>query len=471
MKTLSLILFLFFSFLTISLSAQEPWSLEKCVNYAIEHNIQVKQKMVQTESSKYTLQQSKAGLLPSVNASAQDGWQHGRSIDPYTNAFTDENVNSISMSVNANLVIFNGLQQYNSIKESNYTLLANQQDLEDTKNNITLMVASSYLQILFDMELLEVAKNQMAITQSQVDRTKILVDAGSLAKGNLLEIQAQLANEKLAEINAENNLKTSYLNLTQLLELESTVNFSIDRPTLADPSELIIIDSVNKVFEQSQNLPVIKKQEYSLKSSEQTLKIAKGGLSPQLHISASYGTGYSDARNKYTLVQDSPREIGYVGSSGEPVLAPSFSSVPGSYPFADQLNDNRSFYFSVGIQIPIFNKLSTKTRISQSKLNVENSKYMLDLTKNQLFKDIQSARNSAESSLAKYKASQSALEAQQESFSYTQQKFDLGLVNSVDYNTAKNLLTKTQSEMVQAKFEFIFRINVLNFYQGIPFKL
>jgi len=471
MKTLGLVFFVFISTITLSISAQEPWSLEKCVSYSIEHNIQVKQKKIQSESSSYTLQQSRAGLLPTVNASAQDGYQFGRSIDPYTNAYTEQNVNSVSMSLNARLTIFSGLQQINTIKESNYTLLANQQDLEDTKYNISLMVASAYLQILFDMDLLEIAKNQQAITQTQVDRTKILVDAGSLAKGNLLEIQAQLASEELAKINAENNLKTSYLSMTQLLELDTTSDFKIQVPVLSDPSEFILIDSVKKVFEASQNLPLIKKQEYNLKSSEQSLKIARGGISPQLYLSASYGTGYSDARAKYSVSPGDPREIGYVGSSGEPVLTPGFNTLSNPYPFADQLNDNRSFNFSVGIQIPIFNKLSTKTRISQSKLNVENSRYMLDQTKNQLYKDIQSARNSAESSLAKYRASQKALEAQQESFSYTQQRFDLGLVNSVDYNTAKNLLTKTQSEMVQAKFAFIFRINVLNYYQGIPIKL
>jgi outer membrane protein len=321
------------------------------------------------------------------------------------------------------------------------------------------------------MELLDVAKNQLAITQSQVDRTKILVEAGSLAKGNLLEIQAQLANEELAKINAENNLKSSYLNLTQLLELDTTSAFTIQVPELSDPSEAIVIDSVRKIFAESQDLPMIKKQEYYLKSSEEAYKVAKGLISPEVYLQASYGTGYSDARSLYDRGSVVQTEIGYVGISRDPVFSDIESVVSRSYPFTDQLNDNRSLSFVIGIQIPIFNRLSTKSRISQSKLNMENSKYMLDLSKNQLLKDIQTARNSAEASLAKFKASNKAVEAQLESFSYTQQKFDLGLVNSVDYNTAKNLLTKTQSEMVQAKFEFIFRINILNYYQGIPFKL
>lgn len=457
--------------LSFSINAQEPWGLEKCVNYAIEHNIQVKQKKVQAEMGRSGLLQSKAGLLPSINANVQDAFQFGRTIDPFTNEFTEQRVQSLSMSVSGSVTLFNGLQQYNTIKQNNYSFLSVLEEVEDTKYNITMYVASAYLQILFDMELLEVTKNQLEITSKQVERTKILVEAGSLAKGNLLEIQAQFANEELALVNAQNSLRTSYLNLTQLLELDTTADFRIAVPEIQEPSETLIIEPVKKIFDDSQNLPMIKKQEYYLKSSEYALKTARGGLSPHVYLSASYGTGYSDARSRTSYEMGDPREIGYVGSSGELVYAPGLNAITSTYPFADQLNDNRNFSLVIGVQIPIFNRLSVKTRISQSKLTLENSRYLLDLTRNQLFKDIQTARNSAESALARFKSSQKALEAQQESFSYTQQRFDLGLVNSVDYNTAKNLLTRTQSEMVQAKYEFVFRINILNYYQGIPFKL
>jgi outer membrane protein len=472
MKTFKLIFFnASFLLLSFSINAQEPWGLEKCITYAIEHNIQVKQKKVQAEMGRSGLLQSKAGILPSINANVQDAFQFGRTIDPFTNEFTEQRVQSLSMSVSGSVTLFNGLQQYNTIKQNNYSFLSALEEVEDTKYNITMYVASAYLQILFDMELQEVTKNQLEITSKQVERTKILVEAGSLAKGNLLEIQAQFANEELALVNAQNSLRTSYLNLTQLLELDTTADFRIAVPEIQEPSETLIIEPVRKIFDDSQNLPMIKKQEYYLKSSEYALKTARGGLSPHVYLSASYGTGYSDARNRTSYELGDPREIGYVGSSGELVYAPGLNAITSTYPFADQLNDNRNFSLVIGVQIPIFNRLSVKTRISQSKLNLENSRYLLDLTRNQLFKDIQTARNSAESALARFKSSQKALEAQQESFSYTQQRFDLGLVNSVDYNTAKNLLTRTQSEMVQAKYEFVFRINILNYYQGIPFKL
>lgn len=458
MKTLNLLFaFAFLFLLQIKAFSQDTtlvanmdttkWSLEKCINYAIEHNIQVKQMVLQTKSSKSSLQQSKAGLLPDLNADASYSFNFS-GFDPSTSDQLDSDFRTARASISGSVTLFNGLQQYNTIKRNDYTLLADLQELEDMKYNITLMVATAYLQILFDKELLDVANSQLEITKGQEQRTKILVEAGSLAKGNLLEIQAQLAQEDLNRINAENNLKTSYLNLTQLLELDTAGGFEISVPELDDPSGELMIESVSKIFEDSQGLPMIKKQEFRLQSSEKSLLISKGMISPQVYLSAAFGSYYSSA----AITSTNPLDL----------------TTP---PFSDQFSDNRNLTITLGVRIPLFNNFMVRNNVTQSKLQVENSKYELELAKNELYKDIQTARNSAEAALAKYNASKKAVEAQEESFSYTQQKFDLGLVNSVDYNTAKNQLTKSQSDMVQAKFEFIFRINILNFYQGIPFQL
>lgn len=456
----------------MSLNAQEQkWSLTKCIDYALEHNIQVKQTVIQAESGKANLQQARAAIYPNLNASANDVFQFGRTVDPYTNVFTDQNVQSFNLSASSQVTLFNGLQQYNTIKKNNYTYLSNIQEIDEIKNSISMQVATAYLQILFDIELLDVAKRQMGITQEQVNRTKVLVEAGSLAKGNLLEIQAQLANEQLSFINADNNIKTDYLNLTQLLELDSVNNFVVEVPQLEDPSEEMILQPVNEIFEKSSSLPRIKKQELKLESSESSLKIAKGGYSPRLFLQASYGTGYSSARSKYSTEPGDIVPIGWVASTNEPVVRQGFNTITNPYLYGDQFIDNRSLSFVIGVSIPIFNNLQTKTRVTNSKLAVENSKLQLDLAKNNLYKEIQQARNSSVAALAKFKASKKAVDAQRESFSYTKQKFDLGLVNSVDYNTAKNQLTKSESDMVQSKFDFIFRVNILNFYQGIPFQL
>jgi len=445
MKQLNLaITFILFFVWQFNSIAQQPWGLQKCIDYSIEHNIQVKQTKLKAESSKSSLQQSRVGLTPDLNASVQDAFQFGYTVDPFTNDFTNNQIQSLSASLNSQVTLFSGLQQANTIRQNNYTFMADLQEIEEMKYSTTIQVATSYLQILFDMELLEVAKNQYEISKGQEQRTKILVEAGSLAKGNLLEIQAQLATEELNKINAENNLRTAYLDLTQLLELDTTGEFKIEVPVLEDPSDLFVLDSVQRIYRESLDLPQIKKQEYKLQSTEKSLDIAYGGLSPIVFLRGSYGTGYSsEGRN--------------IDGSAKP--------------YGDQFIDNRSLAIIVGVQIPLFNKFTVKNSISQSKISVDNSRYTLELSKRQLYKDIQQARNSAESALAKFGASQKAEEAQLESFSYTQQKFDLGLVNSVDYNTAKNTLTKVQSDKVQAKYDFLFRINILNYYMGIPFKM
>lgn len=462
------------SLLTISsqfLFGQEEWTLKQCIDYAIENNIQIKQSELQVKSSKSTLQQSQANILPDINATASEDFHFGRSIDPFTNQFTENNIESFNASINGSITLFKGLQQYNTIKQSNYSFMASLQGVEQVKNDISLMVATSYLQILFDKELLIVTNQQIELTKAQENRTKTLVDAGSLPKSKLLEIQAQLATEEYNYVNSENNLKTSYLNLSQLLELENSDSFKIATPELPEPSEQYTLTKTNDIYEKSLNLPRIKKQEYSLKSHESSLKKSKGGLSPRLSLYASFGTGYSSARSLYSQELGQPIPIGYVGSTNEEVLSPGINTIENNYPYGDQLKDNISYRIGVSLQIPIFNKLLVKNSITQSKIQVENAEYQLEVSKNELYKDIQSARNSAETALARYKASKKAVEAQDESFQYTQQRFELGLVNTVDYNTAKNQLAKTKSDMVQAKFEFYFRINILNFYQGLPFQI
>ncbi|MBN1252156.1 MAG: TolC family protein [Bacteroidales bacterium] len=454
MKIVKLILILIIGVISqYELSAQNDslkvWTLNQCVEYAHENNIQVKQMSLMTESNKANLIQSKAELLPNLNASVSDRFSYGRAIDPYSNDFTEQNIQSLSASISSYATIFSGFRKFNTIKQNQYKLSSSLEELEEIKNSIALQVASAYLQILFDKELLDVSKRQLEISKEQESRTQILVNAGSLAKGNLLEIQAQLANEELSLINAENNLKTSYLNLTQLLELDSTGNFEIEVPEIEEPSAEIFIAHTDTIYEESIDLPRIKKEEFNLQSSESGLKIAKGGLYPTLYAQAGYGSGFSSAASKYDPITFQPL----------------------TYSYSDQFNDNLNFSFSIGLSIPIFNNLQVKTNITNSRLNVENSKYQLQLAKNNLYKDIQQASNLAYAALARYKASKKAVDAQTESFSYTKQKFDLGLVNSVDYNTAKNQLTKVESDMVQSKFDFVFRINILNFYRGMPFEL
>ena len=419
---------------------QEAWTLEKCIDYALEHNIQVKQQAINNQYNKNTLDQSKYELLPSLNGSASGNLNSGRSVDPYTYEFTTENVTSYNFSINSSVTLFAGLQQYNTIKANEFNLQASLKDYEKLKNDIALNISSAYLQILFAEELLAIAENQLAITQQQVDRTQKLVDAGSLAQGSLLEVQAQAANEELSIINAQNNLNLAYLTLTQLLELESTDGFEIAKPEIAELDESKIVQTVSSIFHEGVTLlPQIQSAELNLKSAEKSLAVARGGYLPRLTLSGSYYTGYSSNR---------------------------ISPTGGDYVFNDQFKDNAYKNVSISLSVPIFNNMRTNTNVKNSKLTVLNNQFLLESAKNQLYKEIQQAHADAVASLKKYKASEKTLEATQESFRYTQQKFDVGLVTSVDYNLAKNQLTKVQSDLLQAKYEYLFKSNVLQYYRG-----
>jgi outer membrane protein len=425
--------------------SQESWSLEQCINYAFEHNIQIKQQTLNTEYNKNNLEQSKMEKLPSLNGSSSYGITFGQGRDPITYEFKNQTTQSINMSLNSSVTLFGGFQKMNTIRQNEFNLQSSLQDLEKLKNDISLNIAAAYLQILFNKEMLEVAKAQVEITRLQVDRTKVLVDAGSLAKGGLLEIQSQQASEELQVVNAENDLTISYLNLTQILDLESAENFSIIIPELSAIAENEMLFGVNNVFAQAvAALPQIKSAEYKLSAAESGLDIAKGSRIPRLGLSASYGSGYSDIRTK-------------IDNS--------------TYPMNQQLRDNASTSLFLSLNIPIFTNYQIRNGIKNSQINLLNSELELANAKNLLYKEIQQSYADALGALKKYRATEKALVSMEESFKYTQGKFEVGLVNAVDFNVAKNQLSKTQSDLLQAKYNYIFKTNILNFYRGEPIKI
>ncbi|MCF8370852.1 MAG: TolC family protein [Bacteroidales bacterium] len=471
-------LLLAWSFLIIPLvsMSQEAWTLEQCIDYALEHNIQVKQQALNTEYSKNTLQQSKFGILPSLNGSVSGNLSSGRSVDPFTYEFTTQNVTSYNFAISSSATLFSGLQQYNNIKANEFNLKASIKDFEKLKNDIALNISAAYLQILFAEELVAIAEDQLGITQQQVDRTEKLVEAGSLAQGSLLEIQAQEASEELQLITAQNNLDLSYLTLTQLLELGSTEDFKIVRPQIDEINEGRIVQTVGSIYAEGvELLPQIQSAEYKLRSSEKNLAAARGAYLPRLSISASYYTGYSNNRKLFDETDmEVPEQLIGRTENNIPVYSYPYTTtayLDKDYPFADQFKDNAYKSVSLSLTIPIFNNLQVMTGVKNSKLNVLSNQYTLESTKNQLYKEIQQAHADAVAALKKYKASEKSLAASQESFRYTQQKFDVGLVTTVDFNLAKTQLARVQSDLLQAKYEYLFKSNVLQFYRGKPIQL
>ncbi|HEX8516783.1 MAG TPA: TolC family protein [Bacteroidia bacterium] len=454
--------------------AAKSWSLEECIDYALKNNIQVKQSELNTGLNKVNLLQSQGNLLPSINGNASHSYNIGRTIDRFTNQFADAQVLSQNLYVSAEISLFSGFQNINTIKQNRYEYLASKYDVDKMKNDVSLNVATAYLQALYAMDALTNARNQTGITASQVSRTKQLVDAGASAKGTLLDMQAQLAAEEVAVTDAQNQLDIALLSLSQLLNLPSSEGFSIVKPDLSTINESLLTSTPAAIYTTAiRNLPEVKSAEYNLKSAEKGIDVAWGGLSPRLSFSASYGTGYSGASQRVlTLPQfTNYTPNGDITSSGDTVFSPAFTDPTfEKIPFTDQYRDNVNKSFGFYLQVPIFNKLQTKTSIDRAKIQKMSAELTIESTKLQIQKNVQQAYADANAGLKKYASSMKALEAMEESFKYSEQKFNVGMVNTTDYNTAKNKMAKAQSDLLQAKYDYVFKAKVLDFYQGRPLK-
>jgi outer membrane protein len=425
------------------LSQNKVWSLEECIKYSIENNIQIKQQGIQTQVQKNSLDLAKFQLLPNLNGQASHSYSFGRALDQNTYQFFNQTLQSDYFYLGGNMPVFNGLQYYNAIRKNKYLVLASQQDLQNISDNVALNVALAYLQILLNKELVAANQNQFDISLQQIEKTRKMVEAGSVAKGNLLEIESQAAQEELSLITQKNLLETSVLTLTQLLELKTPAGFEIVVPEInVDPNAVVSgnIDDIYAIAEK--NRPEIKSSELNLTASEFALKMAKGARSPVISLNYSLNS-------RYTYL----------------------SNVPGIESFNTQIKNNKNSGVGLSINIPILNGWQVNKNISNSKLNVETSKYNLEGTQKQLYKNIQQAYTDAVAALKKYNVSLKAIASTEESFRYTEQKFNVGMVTPVDYNAAKTLLLKAQSDMAQAKYEFIFKTKVLDFYKGIPLTL
>ncbi len=422
---------------------QDAWSLEDCISYAMENNIMIKQTELNSQYNENTLSQSKMNRLPNLNASASYDVSFGRNPDLTSYQVIDDRISSAFTGISSNATLFNGFQQKNTIEKNEFNLMASIENTEKIRNDISLNIAAAFLQILFSQELENVAKSQLDITAQQVERTQKMVDAGKVAMGSALDIQAQYASEELNLVNAENQLVMAYLNLQLMLDLQYDPEFQIVNPDLASPETSAMLENVDDVFATAeQNMPQVKSSEYTLKAAQEDLEIAKGALYPTLGISANSFSRYSDKAVDYSPGADE------------------------NYTFAEQLDDNLALGLGLDLRIPIFNRMQVKTQIANAKINIENSELELQSTKNDLYRSIQQAYVDASGALKKYNSSEKALISMEESFKYTEKKYEVGLVNTVDYNTSKNQLTMTQSELLQSKYDFIFKTKILNFYKG-----
>jgi len=470
------------SILSITAFSQEKWDLERCVNYAMDNNLNILQSKLNIERADINYKQSRYSLLPNLNAGASYGFNFGQRIDPFTNEFAQGQVSSGNLFLSSSVDLFNALSRVKQVRSNEASLQASRFDLENIKNDISLQLCLFYLQILLNKENVEIAQQQVTITEKQVERTRQLVDAGSAPQGDLYDTEAQLAQEELNLTNAQNQVQLSTLNLTQLLQLdyEKSQGFDVVNPDLSDEGVELLNNTSQDIYVRAKQLmPEVKAAEARRRAAEYSLSSARGQLYPTISLSGSLGSGYSgNNREQIGDGTTSLVEIGQAVNPGNaevyPVFVPQLSFGESDFRtkrLGDQLEDNFNQNLQLGLTIPIFNGNTAKANLNRAKVNQLDADISYSQITNQLRFDIEQAYADAKAAMNSYISAEKAVKALEESFKYAEVRYEQNVINAVEYNNIKTQYTQAQSEKVRAKYTFVFRTKILDFYLGKPIEL
>ena len=421
------------------------WTLEECINYAIEHNIDIRQRELNRQNAAIDVNTAKMSRLPDLNANVGQSWNFGRGLAE-NNTYVNQTLSNTGLGVSSSTPLFTGFRIPNQIAKSKLDLAAATQNLEKAKDDLSLNVASLFLQVLFNRELLKVNEEQLTLSNTQVDRTQDLVDVGKVPMSQLFDIKAQVAKDEVSVVQAQNTLKLSLLDLAQNLELERDTLFDIASPELGDVfgNNIQSILPPASIYDNAVGFkPQIKEQELLTESAKKALKIAQSSYYPSLSLGLGYNNGY------------------YYN----------YTNKESNVPFANQIRNNGGEYISLNLNIPIFNRFAVRNQTRAAKLGIENQELILENVKKTLYKEIQTAYLSATTAQETYRSSNKSVEASQESFRYAEERYQIGKSSVFEFNEARARLIQSLSEQVQAKYDFIFRSKILDFYNGLPIKL
>ena len=409
-------------------------NLIKAVEIAVQNNLNVKSSEVSLSNAQLNFQQAKNNQLPGMNANIGQASSYGRSLNPFTNTYDPRNINYNNVGLNANLVVFNGGQLRNAISQNEYSLKASAEDLQAIKENISLQVVLAYLNILNAEDQLSIAKTQTEITKLQIEKTQKLVNAGSVAMTNLLDLKAQLANEESNVVSFQSTLDLNRLSLVQLLNDSSIQQVELERIQVPAPNTAAFGVSISEVYQKAIEIqPLIKSADYKVLSAGKSIDVAKALLLPSLSLSGSWSANQSNALNTS---------------------------------YFEQLDNTQNKVVSLNLSIPIFSKLSNKTRISQASLQKVNAEIEANRARLTLRQNIEQAYVNMSNSAKKYEASVVQVSALEESFRASESKFNAGAIDFVSYSLQKTNLDKAKLTLVQNKYDFVFRTKILDYYQG-----
>lgn len=459
---------------SITIQAQsKKWTLEECVTYAIQNNISIKQSELDSKMALIDKKSAVGRFLPSLNASASHSWNIGLNQDITTGLLQNKTTQFTSAGANVGIDIYRGLQNQNTLRKANLSIVAAKYQLVKMQEDVALNVANAFLQVLFNKENLKVQKEQLRINEKQYVRSEELVKVGSIPRGDLLDVKATLALNNQNVITAENSLLISKLSLSHLLQLKDFENFDVVDDTDVKDANNIMAQTPSAIYEKAfEGRTELKIARTNLEIAEKNVAIAKGAFQPTLQGFYSFNSrvAYSDRVTGVIPNTSNPTSIvGFVEGTNQNVLSPNFTRVLGNpAPFFDQFNTNKGQSFGMQLSVPIFNGFSARNNVERSKVSLEQSKIAVEQQNLDLQRNVYTAFADAKGALNAYESSVAALEARQGAYNYATEKYSVGLMNSFDFNQSQTLLTNAQSEVLRTKYDYIFKIKILEFYFGIP---
>lgn len=437
------------------------WNLEKCIDHALKNNIQVRQAEIAAKISSNENLQSKLNLLPSIEGNINFSNNFGNGFNPQTFSFAQGNSQSAQASLQGTLPVFTGLQQVFNIERTKYDLLASKFDYENAQRNIALSVASSYLQILLNKEILSVAEKQKQLTELQKTNVAARIKSGSLPETSFFEVESQLARDEANVVNAQNAVSLALLALRQLLQInEETFDVEIPEVKFENVEDVASVSALSVYQFALGNQPSIKSANARVKSANASRKISIGALSPTIAVFGTLSSGYFSQDRKYSVSYDTI--LGFE--------IPRQNDL-GAKPLNESLQDNFRKAVGVSLNIPLFSRWQRVTNIQNANLQMQIRELQLEGSKNQLRQDIELAHTNAKAAVQSYAANKKSTEASEKSYAAFEKRFNAGMLGTYELQQAKNNFALAESEMIKAKYTYVFRLKVLDFYQGKPLKL
>lgn len=468
------ILLIFALFAISNIRAQDKkWTLQECVEYALENNISVKQSALDVDMAEVERRDAIGNFIPSINLNATNAWNTGLTQNVTTGVLQTQTTRNFSAGASVGLTLLDGMRNFRQLQRAKLAQLAGQYSLDLMRDDIALFVANSYLQVLFNKQNLEVLTSQLAVTETQMARTKDLVEAGVLPEGDLLEIEATYANEQQRIIVAQNDIRISLISLAQTLLIKDYENFDIVEEGYEVMGSEILLKSPQELIDKAkEERNEIKVAEANKALAEQDVDIAKGAYYPTLSAFFNYNTRESGAGRVTGFIEDPDqptRIIGQVQSTGELVeTGNTIATLGNPLPFFEQLYLNDGITYGVQVNIPVLNGFASRNQVQRNKINVERAEYQLEQAELDLEANVYQAYVDAQGALEAYEAALVALSAQERANAYATDRFDVGLTNAFDFSQSKSRLENAQTEVIRAKYDYIFKLKVIELYFGIP---